>query len=272
MSPQSGLSIQQLSLHSAGKCILDQVSLDLPRGKVLGVLGPNGAGKTSLMSAVAGLHHQRMTVQGEVQWGLQSLRAMPLNQRAKTLAMVTQLNSGSFALALHQVVRMGLLPHQSLLQLPAKNEAVVVERALHRVGLDNSAQQIFSTLSGGEQQRGLIARALVQQAELLLLDEPVNHLDVYYQHDILGLLKHLAREHKLTVVMSLHDLNLAAMYCDQLVLLQAGAVKAAGSVADVMQENILQSVYGLPCVVRHEPHGSRVDFCPSHVTEGWPGQ
>ncbi|MEK9766938.1 MAG: ABC transporter ATP-binding protein, partial [Thalassolituus sp.] len=117
--------------------------------------------------------------------------------------------------------------------------------------------------------RGLNARAILQQPSLLLLDEPVNHLDVYYQHDVLGLLRSLAHQQdsarSLTVVMSLHDLNLAAAYCDQLLILDGGCVQAFGPPRDVLNEDLLERVFGLPCLVRHEEHGTRVDFCPSPI-------
>lgn len=266
---QAGLQIQGLSLRTAEpSAILDNLTLDLPAGQVTGVLGPNGAGKTSLLRAFAGFDSAPLNRTGEVRWQGQSTHDMSVQARARVISMVSQMHDSVFALSLNQVVRMGLLPHQGLFSMPSASDEQEVADALQRVGLANKAQRVFSSLSGGEQQRGLIARALVQKAQLLILDEPINHLDVYYQHDVLGLLRQLSHRHGLTVVMSLHDLNLASFYCDQLVLLQHGKLQAAGRSVDVLDAELLERVFGLPCVVRHEPHGSRVDFCPSGTGYG----
>ncbi|WP_221794963.1 ABC transporter ATP-binding protein [Oceanobacter mangrovi] len=267
MKSADGLHLNNLSARVANTRVLDDVCLQLPRGRVLGILGPNGAGKTTLLRAIAGLSGREFQLAGECRWeGLETAR-MTLQQRARQIALVKQLNDPVFELTLYQVVRMGLLPHQPLLALPDAVDDHEVSKSLKRVGLLDKSQQAFATLSGGEQQRGLIARALVQRAQLLLLDEPVNHLDVFYQHEILGLLRQLAVETGLTIVMSLHDLNLAAFYCDDLLILQNGQQQASGPVAEVLQQELLQQVFGLPCIVRHENHGVRVDFCPSHT--GW---
>ena len=134
--------------------------------------------------------------------------------------------------------------------------------AISRVGLENKTRQTFSSLSGGEQQRGLIARALVQQAALIILDEPVNHLDVYYQHQVLSLLRSLAHKLNITVVMSLHDLNLAANYCDHLVLLDQGKMVSQGTPEQVLTAERLQQVFKIPCKIRHDDLNAafRVDF------------
>ncbi|MDP2548321.1 ABC transporter ATP-binding protein [Oceanobacter sp. 4_MG-2023] len=254
----SGLAVNKLVLTIDQQPILKQISFALKRGSVLGVLGPNGAGKTSLLLALSG----QLSGAGTVCWRDQLVADYRLSQRARRIAVVHQLNDTVFALSLRQMVRMGLLPHQSWLGRQTQEDDQCIEQALDRVGLATKADQVFASLSGGEQQRGLIARALVQRAELIVLDEPVNHLDVYYQHDVLALLGQLARDNGLTVVMSLHDLNLSAHYCDQLLLLDHGEQVAYGTPSQVLEPERLQQVFRLPCAVRHDAGALRVDFSP----------
>ena len=188
---------------------------------------------------------------------------------AQQIAFVNQLNESVFALDLYQIVRMGLLPHKSLISRQTAADDKSISDAIFRVGLDNKVKQTFSSLSGGEQQRGLIARALVQKAALIVLDEPVNHLDIYYQHQVLKLLRSLAHKLNITVVMSLHDLNLAANYCDHLCLLDKGKMVAQGSPEKVLTSQRLQHVFKIPCQIRHDGNNAafRVDFYPPDEVE-----
>lgn len=258
---ESGLTAEALSFAVDQRTILQSVSLHVPSGQVLGLLGPNGAGKTTLLRALTG----QLPCDGYVSWLGRSLADMPLAERARQIAVVSQINDPVLALTLRQVVQMGLLPHLSLLGRRSADDLERVEQALVRVGLQDRADQRFTSLSGGEQQRGLIARALVQRARLLVLDEPVNHLDIYYQHDVLTLLRQLAHDTGLTVVMSLHDLNLAALYCDRLALLHEGHLRAFGRPKDVLAADLLEQVFRLPCVVRWVDDLLRVDFCPAGI-------
>tara|TARA_R110001592_G_scaffold25638_6_gene97305 strand:- start:800 stop:1672 length:873 start_codon:yes stop_codon:yes gene_type:complete len=262
----SGLVVDELRLTIDQQPILKCLSFSLPAGSVLGVLGPNGAGKTSLLLALSGQLTGQITAT-TLAWQDRPLSDYSLNQRARRIAVVNQLNDAVFALSLRQMVRMGLLPHQSLLGRQSAADDERIDQALERVGLAEKSTRVFSTLSGGEQQRGLIARALVQRAELIVLDEPVNHLDVYFQHDVLALLGQLARDTGLTVVMSLHDLNLSAHYCDQLLLLENGEQVAFGTPDSVLVPERLERVFRLPCAVRrHDDRALRVDFSPLPLT------
>lgn len=262
-----GLVVDDVSLVINKKDILSSVCLEVSDGQVLGLLGPNGAGKTSLLRMISAQYRSHEHRCGDVRWRGILLEQLTVAERARRVAVVNQLNDGVFALTVRQIVAMGLLPHQSLLARETAEDTLRVAMALKRVELSDKSQRQFSSLSGGEQQRALIARALVQQAELIVLDEPVNHLDVYYQHDILALLTELAHERGMTVVMSLHDLNLAASYCDQLALLCQGRLQAFGSPTVVLREPLLEMVFRLPCKVRllTESEGGqvRVDFFPS---------
>jgi iron complex transport system ATP-binding protein len=265
MSSPNTLVVTNVNLKIGQQQILSNVCLNLDAGKVMGVLGPNGAGKTSLLKMLSG----QLASYHSVSWNNKALTDYDPMSLAQQIAVVNQLNESVFALDLYQIVRMGLLPHKSLLSRQTADDDKSISDAISRVGLDNKVKQTFSSLSGGEQQRGLIARALVQKAALIVLDEPVNHLDIYYQHQVLKLLRSLAHKLNITVVMSLHDLNLAANYCDHLCLLDKGKMVAQGSPEKVLTSQRLQHVFKIPCQIRHDGNNAafRVDFYPPDEVE-----
>jgi iron complex transport system ATP-binding protein len=265
MSSPCSLIATNVNLKIGQQQILSDVCLNVGAGKVMGVLGPNGAGKTSLLKMLSG----QLASHHSVSWNNKALTNYDPMSLAKQIAVVNQLNESVFALDLYQIVRMGLLPHKSLLSRQTPHDDKSISDAISRVGLENKVKQSFNSLSGGEQQRGLIARALVQKAALIILDEPVNHLDIYYQHQVLKLLRSLAHKLNITVVMSLHDLNLAANYCDHLCLLDAGKMVAQGPPEQVLTSQRLQQVFKIPCQIRHEGNNAafRVDFYPPDEVE-----
>jgi iron complex transport system ATP-binding protein len=265
MSSPNALIANNVNLKIGQQQILSDVCLNLDAGKVMGVLGPNGAGKTSLLKILSG----QLNSHHSVSWNNKNLTDYEPMSLAKHIAVVNQINESVFALDLYQIVRMGLLPHKSLISRQTAADDKSISDAISRVGLDNKVKQTFSSLSGGEQQRGLIARALVQKAALIVLDEPVNHLDIYYQHQVLKLLRSLAHKLNITVVMSLHDLNLAANYCDHLCLLDEGKMVAQGTPEKVLTSQRLQHVFKIPCQIRHDGNNAafRVDFYPPDEVE-----
>jgi iron complex transport system ATP-binding protein len=265
MSSPCSLIATNVNLKIGQQQILSDVCLNVGAGKVVGVLGPNGAGKTSLLKMLSG----QLASHHSVSWNNKTLTEYDPMSLAKQIAVVNQLNESVFALNLYQIVRMGLLPHKSLLSRQTSDDDKSITDAISRVGLDNKMQQSFNSLSGGEQQRGLIARALVQKAALIVLDEPVNHLDIFYQHQVLKLLRSLAHKLNITVVMSLHDLNLAANYCDHLCLLHEGKMVAQGLPEQVLTSQRLEQVFKIPCQIRHDNNNAafRVDFYPPDEVE-----
>lgn len=256
----TGLAVNAISLKINHVAILRDISIHFPVGKFYGVLGPNGAGKTSLLKCISG----QQFADGEILWQGRNLSDFAPQQLAQQIAVVNQVNDTVFALTTQQVVTMGLLPHKSLLSRYTDADKKQVNQALYDVGLADKSQQHFSALSGGEQQRCLIARALVQGAPLLILDEPVNHLDVYYQHQILHLLHQLCTKQNKTVIVSLHDLNLAAAYCDHVTLLDHGACIAHGSPKEVFRPELLSATFNLSCQVHAATLGRaiRIEFIP----------
>ncbi|WDD97991.1 ABC transporter ATP-binding protein [Thalassomonas actiniarum] len=257
------INLDKLGWAVGDKHILKDISLAVDKGEVLGIIGPNGAGKTSLLNC---LLNQQKDFTGSVNFKGKNISTYAPRELAKSFALVAQKTAPVFNLSVSDIVRMGLLPHKTLFSLDNDFDKHQIELALEKVGLANKIHDAFNTLSGGEQQRVLIARALVQRAEVLVLDEPTNHLDVYYQHQILDLVKNL----NITVVMTVHDLNLAAQYCRRLLLLDQGQVIADGPPEKVLGSSLLTQVFRLNCQQELDPvtGKTRVYFhLPKHSTK-----
>ncbi|HEX5793238.1 MAG TPA: ABC transporter ATP-binding protein [Rheinheimera sp.] len=258
------LNVSAVSLQLGDQAVLQDINFALHQGEFVGVIGPNGAGKSSLLRL---LYRHYTPDSGSIM-----LRATPLQRYsagalARTVAVVSQSPAPIFALSVQQVAIMGLLPHKSWFDRSSSEDQQVVSAALNKVGLLAKAEQLVDTLSGGELQRLYIARALVQQPALLLLDEPTNHLDVQYQHQVLQLVCSL----NIPALACLHDLNLAALYCDKILLLSQGRQLAFGTPEQVLQSPLLQQVFGVACQVSRHPQLQKlqVTFIPQHGGGRW---
>ncbi len=234
------ITAQGVCFDRGARRVLDQVDLSAPHGQVLGLVGPNGSGKTTLLRTLyASLHPSR----GSVLIDDESLRSLSARDIARQVSVVVQETPGDLPLLVSDMVLLGRTPHRSTFGRTRGADDAAAAAALAKVGALHLAGQPFDGLSGGERQRVLIARALAQQASHLLLDEPTNHLDVRYQHEVLDLIATFAREAHGTVVVVLHDLNLAATYCDRIMLLQEGRVVADGTPDEVLVPDRLEPVY-----------------------------
>lgn len=242
----AALQLQQVSLQLGGRTVLDQVSWQLPAGRVLGVVGPNGAGKSTLLRVLYG---ERVADSGQVLLHQRDLASYSRTELARQMAVVVQSPSPVFSLTTEQLVILGLVPHKRWFDPTTSQDRKQLQLALEKTGLLELRHTKLEALSGGELQRAYIARALVQNARILLLDEPTNHLDVHYQHQILQLIRQL----QLTVVCCLHDLNLAASYCDDILLLDQGKVQAFGPVKEVLTAERLSQVFQQPCTMLSHP-------------------
>lgn len=213
------------------------IDLEIAPGELVGVIGPNGAGKSTLLAALAGLLPSQgvLLLQGE------PLPALPARQRARRLGYLAQAGHSAWALAVEDIVAMGRLPW-------GDNDAVAIAAAMQATGADALRGRRIDALSGGEQARVWLARVLAGQPQLLLADEPVASLDLYYQRAVMQTLRQFADGGRAALV-ALHDLGLAARYCDRLLLLAQGRLVAAGSPAQVLQAPLLEAVYGLPVAV-----------------------
>ncbi|WP_052499370.1 ABC transporter ATP-binding protein [Streptomyces vietnamensis] len=260
----AGLRAERVSRTAGGTLVLDGVSIALAPGTVTGLLGPNGSGKSTLLRLLAGVlapDSGVVTLDGD------PLAELGRRSVARRLATVEQQTDTQTDLTVADVVRLGRIPHRRAWTPPTAADETAVRTALERTGLTDRARQPWRTLSGGERQRVQIARALAQEPRELLLDEPTNHLDIQHQLDLLALVADL----RLTAVVALHDLNLAAMYCDRLVVLARGRVVASGPPGEVLTEELVAEVYGVrSAVTRPGPDGrphirflGTVGACPS---------
>ncbi|KAA1380531.1 ABC transporter ATP-binding protein [Aeromicrobium fastidiosum] len=236
------LATREVSWDVGGRRVVDGVTLDVTPGTVVGLLGPNGSGKSSLLRLLAGT---RTPTSGQVLLDGDDLRRVRRRDVARRIAVVEQHAQTELDLVVSDVVRLGRIPHRGTWSAESDADRSAVSEALERVELTALAGRSWHTLSGGERQRVHIARALAQQPQELLLDEPTNHLDVHHQLDLLGLVRRL----RMTSVVALHDLNLAAMFCDRLVVLKDGAVVATGTPTDVLTPELIAEVYRVRAVV-----------------------
>ena len=244
------LSAQHLSWRVGERAILADVSVELPQGQMLGIIGPNGAGKSTLLRC---LYRYLTPSQGDITLFGRAVSDFSARSFAQQVAVVLQDTPHHFDMTTAQLVALGLTPHKGAFSLTSDQDKHEVRRALATVGLTALADQGYEQLSGGEKQRALIARAIVQKPKLLILDEPTNHLDIRYQIQILELLRSL----DMTVVISIHDLNLASALCDQLLLLDQGHAVAQGRPNEVLTEQRIAEVFEVCCQVSpHPQHGN----------------
>ncbi|PRY69898.1 iron complex transport system ATP-binding protein [Glaciihabitans tibetensis] len=245
-----GLEASGLTMQIDGTTLLDSVALAVPSGSVTALIGPNGAGKSTLIRVLAGV--TRPTA-GTVAWNGVDLAAVPRRDRARTAALVEQDARAELPMTVESVVGLGRVPYRAMFAAESADELSVVRAALAEVGITSFARRQFDSLSGGERQRVHLARALAQQPKLLLLDEPTNHLDVHAQLDTLELVRRLATRDGVTVLAALHDLNLAAAYADDIVVLAAGCVVASGTPDQVLTPELLREVYRVEATVLEHP-------------------
>ena len=232
------INVDEVSFAAGDTVIVNGVSLTVKRGKVLGLLGPNGSGKSSLLRLICRLRKVRS---GVIRLGEDDIASLSRAALARRVAFVEQQSTTDTQLTVRDVVRLGRTPHRGLLSSWGAEDDAAVDQALSRTGMRERAGQLWQTLSGGERQRVHIARSLAQAPSELLLDEPTNHLDIQHQLDILSLISKLG----ITCIVALHDLNLAAMFCDSLAVLQKGEVIASGAPEYVLTEEMIGRVFGV---------------------------
>jgi len=244
------LNATDLSLAYADKTVLEDISLELHHGEVLGVVGPNGVGKTTLIKALSGV---LPPTRGHVMLGRKDLAAMPYHQRAREIAVVPQATRLPGAFTALDVVLMGRTPYLGWLGNEGEEDRRIALDAMQRTRTANLADRLIAEMSGGEQQRVLIARALTQTPSVLLLDEPTAHLDLRHQDDVLHLVRSLADQEQFAVLLALHDLNLVSRFADRVALLSNKSIFRLGPPDDVLQPAILEEVYGMKIVVTDHP-------------------
>ncbi|MHC5261920.1 ABC transporter ATP-binding protein [Streptomyces sp. UC4497] len=240
------LRLDGLSVVTDGKSLVRDLSLDVPEGEVVGLVGPNGSGKSTALRCV---YRALRPTSGAVRVGGDDVSRLPLRRSAQLIAAMTQDGAVDLDFTVEEAVALGRAPHLRGNQRLSRHEREVCAATMDRLGIRHLADRGVLTLSGGERQRVLLARALVQDPEILVLDEPTNHLDVRHQVQLLSLL----RESGLTVLIVLHDLNLAAAACDRIGVLSQGRLVTAGTPKDVLTPELVQDVFGVEASVVPHP-------------------
>lgn len=252
-----GLVACGITIRRGGVPVVRDAGFAAPAGRVTGLVGPNGAGKSTLVSAIMGLHRPET---GTISFGGRDLVALGRRERARLAAYLEQSASTDERVSVADVVALGRIPHARLWSPePDEQDDRIVAAALERVGMTTFSKRPYASLSGGEQQRVQLARALAQETRLLLLDEPTSHLDIRGQLQALDLLRAEAAS-GMTVLVVLHDLNLALSRCDWLVVMGGGQVVAEGTPEAILTQDLIASVYGVRASIVRGQSGSLIAF------------
>ncbi len=239
--------------------VLNDVSLDVERGDLVGILGPNGSGKTTLLKLLGGVYSP---TSGTITLDDRPLAAWTRRDIARRVALVPQETHAPFDFTVIDIVLMGRFPHLGAFALEGPEDLAIARRALEATGTTPVEQRAFSTLSGGEKQRVVIASALAQSPQLLLLDEPTASLDIGHQIDVQTLLRRLNADRGVTMVLSTHDLNLASALCRRLVLLKDGRVLGFGPTEEVLTADAIRTLYNVDAEGERHPRTGRLTIVP----------
>jgi len=254
------LKIEELSVYYGDRQILKNIELEVNSGEVVALIGPNGAGKSTLIRAVSGVIPIRS---GRVHVNGTDLTSAAPIQRAQQIAVVPQAVSLPPAFTVWETVLLGRTPYLNFLGQTSGRDQELTRRTLEQVDMLHLAESRMNEISGGEQQRALLARALAQATPVLLMDEPTAHLDLRHQLDLLKLISGQARGKKLTVLVALHDLNLASLFADRIAIIEDGHLCMAGSPDETLTTEILRRVYKVPVHVIQHPENRVPLILPS---------
>jgi iron complex transport system ATP-binding protein len=244
------LSVRDLTAGYHTQKVIDGISFEVAEKNFLGIIGPNGSGKTTLFRLVA---HFLKPWGGDIFYRGQDMDQWPPSQLAREIAVMPQGMENIFSFSVEELVAMGRFPHLGRMGKFRKRDREQVDRSMELTGILGFRKKKLAELSGGERQRVFLAQTLAQEPNLLLLDEPIAHLDIGHQIKILDVIKRLNREQGTTVIIVFHDLNLASMYCDRLILLKEGRIFREGTPAEIMTYEIIEEVYGTVVLVHENP-------------------
>jgi len=250
VATQIALTTRKLTLAYDSNTIIQGLDLGIPKGKITTLVGPNGCGKSTLLAGMARLLKPK---EGTVYLEGKAIAQLPTKTLAKRLGLLPQRPTAPEGLTVRELVAQGRYPHQNWLQQWSREDELKVEEAIATTHLQAFANRPLDTLSGGQRQRAWIAMALAQNTEILLLDEPTTYLDLAHQIEVLDLLYHLNRQAGRTIIMVLHDLNLACRYSHQLIALRDGTPIARGKPTEVVTEALVREVFGLESRIIPDP-------------------
>ncbi len=264
---EKAISINSLSYSYGNDRVLSEVSYDVEKGSFFNVIGPNGSGKSTLMKVLAGVLRYK---KGRVLVSGKNLTNYSGKELARHVAYVPQTASAEFPFTVEELVLLGRSPHQGMLGINSEKDHFIANQAMDFTDIKALSEKKIDRVSGGERQRVFIARAICQQPEIMLLDEPASSLDLAHQIKLMDLLERLKNETHITIIMVSHDINLAAMYSDAMVLIKNGSVVKQGSAAEVIKPSILNDIFQCSFLVDENPAGN----CPriSPIPEKFKGK
>ena len=248
------LTVNDLSGGYTGNLVVKEVGFSVNSGDFLGVIGPNGSGKSTLLKLMSKILTPKS---GSIVLDGRSIAEISLKSFCQKVSFVPQDTMINFSFTVEEIVLMGRIPHLGRMQMETKKDYAAVEQALTLTDTISIKNRPIDELSAGERQRVVVARALAQEPTLLFLDEPTSHLDIGHQVQLLDLLKKLNHKNRLAIVMVVHELNLAAEYCDRLILLNEGRIFKQGPVAEVLTYQNIETVYKTTVVVKNNPISSK---------------
>lgn len=235
------------------KNILKGISIDVNSKEIIGIIGPNGSGKSTFLKCI---YRTLKPSSGIIKLGDINLDSIKLKESAKKMAVVSQHNYYDFDFSVGEMVLMGRSPHKKMMERDSYRDYEIMNDALKRVDMLHFKDRNFNSLSGGEQQRIILARALAQETDCLILDEPTNHLDIKYQLQLMNIVKSLDIE----VIAAIHDLNIAAMYCDKIYVLKDGRIVAYGTPKEVLTKELIKEVYEVDAIVNEDKENDMINI------------
>lgn len=254
------LEIKDLTFsYDSDNNILKKLNFNIEKGKFYTILGPNGSGKTTLIKIIA----KALKVdRNKVLLNDEDINIIKSNTLAKKIAVVPQYTSTEFDFSVQDIVLMGRSPHISRFSSPGEKDNNIVQNAMELTNTWHLRHKNINALSGGERQRVIVARAISQETEIVLLDEPISHLDIHHQIEILNNIKRLNKEKKKTIIAVLHDLNIATAYSDYMILMNNGKIHSSGTPEEVLKKEVIKEVYGLDVHILYDPIGNRPFIVP----------
>ncbi|WP_449537613.1 ABC transporter ATP-binding protein [Ferdinandcohnia sp. Marseille-Q9671] len=257
------LQVKDLYFSLNEKQIIEDMNLHVSTGEFVGIIGPNGSGKSTLLKNI---YRALKPDSGAVFLDGERIDKMNVKKTAMKLGVVGQENDIPFDFKVDEIVAMGRSPYKGLFNGDTKEDKEIVTKAINQIGMASMEKRNYINLSGGEKQRVIVGRVLAQQTDLLLLDEPTNHLDIQHQLQMFDLIKGLG----VTVVSAIHDLNLAALYCDRIYAIKNGQVHMVGTPQEVLTPKAIYEIYGVHCDVNIHPVTNRItiNFIPNSFLEG----
>jgi len=247
------LDVRSLGFSIDHTAILDDVSLTIEQGTFVGLVGPNGCGKSTLLKNIYRVYKPDG---GEILLNEEPVRSIDNKRFAREMSVMVQENNVEFDLTVLDMVMLGRYAHKKLLVDSSKKDREIAVHYISEVGMAGYEERSFLSLSGGEKQRVLLARALAQEAEFIVLDEPTNHLDIKYQFQIMTILK----KQNITVFASVHDLNIASLYCDKIIVMKKGRIVSIGTPEQVLTRECLHDLYGIDTDISISPATGRVQI------------